>query len=238
MGDGSKTLKIDLHNHSIYSHDSLNRLSDFEEAYNEGKFDVIAITDHQSIAAAKEIKNRANFPVIVGQEIASREGDLIGLFVDKLIDDQLDATATAQKIRQQGGLVYVPHPLDRFKIGMRGDPLFRLADKGLIDLIELYNGKYASLLLGWNNSHVREFIEDHGLLAAAGSDAHVPSDLGHAFVEVPDDFDPYELASNPQLLLQAIQQGTPKNLSRFTFTQALTIIYSNFRRKLISQPRL
>jgi len=231
-------MKIDLHNHTIYSHDSLNRLSDFEKAYDEGKFDVIAITDHQAIDAAKIIKNKASFPVIVAQEIASGEGDLIGLFIDELIDENLGAKPTAQKIRAQGGLVYVPHPLDRFRVGMRGDPLFKLAGDGLIDLVELYNGKYASLLLGWNNQRVRDFIENQNLVAAAGSDAHIPFDLGRAFVEVPNKYNPYKLADDPQLLIKAIQEGQPKNLSRFIFTHGLTMAYSILRRKLIREPKL
>lgn len=231
-------MRIDLHNHTIFSHDALNRLDDFEKAYRNKKFDVIAITDHEGIRAAQIIKKQANFPVIVGQEIASGEGDLIGLFVDKMINEKLGATATAQKIRAQNGLVYVPHPLDRFRVGMRGDPLLKLAGNGLIDLVELYNGKYASLLLGWNNKHVKGFIQKHSLLAAAGSDAHTPWDLGRAFVEVPDSFDVNKITNDPQLLIKAIRQGTPQNLARFTLTHGLTMVYSILRRKLIHEPKL
>lgn len=231
-------MKIDLHNHSIYSHDSLNRLKNFEAAYQNNKFDLIAITDHQSIDAAQKIKKRASFPVIIGQEIASGEGDIIGLFINQQIKEDLGAAATAQKIHNQGGLVYIPHPLDRFRVGMRGDPLFKLAGDGLIDMVELYNGKYASLLLGWNNKHVHEFIKKQNLTAAAGSDAHIPSDLGRAFVKVPDSYDAHELANNPKLLLKAVTKGTPKNLSRFIFTHGFTMAYSILRRKLIREPKL
>ena len=230
-------MKIDLHNHTIYSHDSLNRLKDFTTAHAAGKFDVIAITDHQSVAGAQEIKKRANFPVVIGQEITSGEGDIIGLFINQQIKEGLGATTTARKIRAQNGLVYIPHPLDRFGVGMRGDPLFKLARDGLIDLVELYNGKYASLLLGWNNSHVREFIETQNLVAAAGSDAHIPFDLGRAFVEVPDKYDARELTNNPQLLMWAIQEGTPRNLSRFTLTHGFMVVCSILRRKLIREPQ-
>ena len=133
--------RLDLHNHSHRSHDAVNRLGDYERAHREGKFDVIAITDHDRIDGAQEIAQRAAFPVIVGEEITSAGGELIGLFLSEHVPRDLPIVETARRIREQGGLVYLQHPfyhLIRRRITRRGRA--QLLDEGLVDVVEAVNG--------------------------------------------------------------------------------------------------
>ena len=232
------SVKIDFHNHTIYSHDSVNRLKDFEKAHEEGKIDVVAITDHNTIEGALLLTKSVSFPVIVGEEISSTEGDIIGLFLKEPIAPHLSATETAQAIREQKGLVYIPHPFDRLKLGMQPKALQNLGDKGLVDLVEVYNDAFQSLVISWNNGSLPQFIKDNRLIAAAGSDSHIPRDIGRAFVEVSDNFAPYQLANSPDLLMQAVKQGVVTGTTRFSILSLVTKTYGHFRRKLIKEPKL
>ena len=72
---------LDLHNHTDRSYDAVNTLADYERAFGEGLFDVLAITDHNRIDGAVEVAEQASFPVIVGMELDTADGELIGLFL-------------------------------------------------------------------------------------------------------------------------------------------------------------
>ena len=91
----------------------------------------------------------------------------------------------ATRIREQGGIVYIPHPFDPMRRNLREDALTELADLGLIDAVEVLNAKTSLASL---NQRAADFADAHGIAAGAGSDAHVPNALGAAFVEM-EDFD-------------------------------------------------
>lgn len=231
-------MKIDLHNHTIYSHDSVNRLEHFEKAYAKGKFDAVAITDHDRIDAAHLVKKQASFPVIVGEEITTQQGDVIGLFIDTLIPANLSAREAAQIIRDQDGLVYIPHPFDRLQLGMRENDLLTLAKEGLVDMIECYNDAFQTVLLSWSNGRIQRFVNKHSLVAAAGSDSHIPRDIGQAYVEVADDHRIEELANDPKALLEAVRHGQVVGTTRFSPLSLAAKTYGHLRRKLIREPEL
>ena len=107
-------LKADLHVHSEYSPDSESSLVDIIEHCTAKGINCIAITDHNEIAGAIELKNIAPFTVIVGEEILSSSGEIIGLFLTEHIPAQLSAEETIRRIKDQGGLVLIPHPFDRY----------------------------------------------------------------------------------------------------------------------------
>ncbi len=90
---------LDLHNHSDRSYDASNTLADYERAHAAGRFDVVAITDHNRIDGALAFAAAASFPVIVGMEIDTAEGELIGLFLEETIPTGLPASETAERIR-------------------------------------------------------------------------------------------------------------------------------------------
>ncbi len=183
MGVPTGWQRFDLHNHSHRSHDAVNRLEDYERAHCAGKFDVIAITDHDRIDGALEIREQATFPVIVGEEITTAGGELIGLFLSEHVPRDAPIVETARRIRMQGGLVYLQHPfyhLIRRPITRLGRA--QLLDGGLVDIVEVVNGGPFSTR---SNAKAARLADRYGLPRAAGSDAHAPVEIGRCLVAVP-----------------------------------------------------
>jgi predicted metal-dependent phosphoesterase TrpH len=190
---GGGRLLVDLHNHTIHSYDARNRPDDYRRGYEAGRFDVVAITDHNTIAGALELREAAPFPVIVGQEIDTADGELIGLFLTEPVPARLAAIETAERIRAQGGLVYLQHPFYRIVRG-RLQPPAREALRGrrLIDIVESRNGgPFAASA----NVRALAWARACGLPHAAASDAHVPAAIGSCLTSIPDG--PVDPASLP-----------------------------------------
>ncbi len=169
-------LKIDLHTHSIASPDGSLTLNDYDFMLKNDFLNYIAITDHNTIKLAQTIQQQLGQQIIVGEEILTKEGEIIGLFLNKLIPANLSLKETIQLIHYQGGLVYIPHPfaLNRHGIGLK------LIEKNItsIDIIECYNGR--SLL----NNHYRkifDMIEKFGLVGVASSDSHGRIGFGRTY---------------------------------------------------------
>ncbi len=136
----TKTLyKGDFHMHSTLSHDGGVSVEEFHNVLKEGLLDVIAITDHNEVDFAIDLHKELGKQVIVGEEIKCQAGDVIGLFVKEKIDYGRTLQWTIDAIKEQGALVYVPHPLEviRDGIGMRNITAFW--DK--IDIIEVFNAR-------------------------------------------------------------------------------------------------
>lgn len=121
--------------------------------------------------------------VVVGQEVGTEAGEIIGLFLSERIAPGQTPERVAAEIRAQGGLVYIPHPFDGVRRALRLDVMTALADQGLIDAIEVLNAKTTET---GARARGEEFAVSRGLVAGAGSDSHVPSALGAAFLEMPD----------------------------------------------------
>ncbi|MCY4086783.1 MAG: PHP domain-containing protein [Actinomycetia bacterium] len=190
---------LDLHNHSHRSHDAVNRLEDYERAHQAGMFHVLGITDHDRVDGALTLAERATFPVIVGEEITTADGELIGLFLCEQIPRDLPIVETAERIRAQGGLVYLQHPfyhLIRRPLTPRSRE--RLLDSGLVDIVEVVNG---GPFTGHSNAKARGLAERYGLPKAAGSDAHAPVEIGRCLVAAPPG--PLEPASLCERLREA-----------------------------------
>lgn len=196
-------MKVDLHNHTAYSFDSTITFKDLKRAFERGKFDVIAITDHDTIEGALQVQKARAFPVIVGQEISTKQGDVIGLFLKKQIPKGLSASEAMNQIHAQGGLVYLPHPFDVYRVGVKEKDAINLTSK--IDLIEVYNGSYGSRLFNRYFEKINNFADQHNLVKAAGSDAHTPSELGSANVLILNDSLQALLTTSG--LLSAIRKG-------------------------------
>ena len=175
-------IKADLHIHTGYSPDSATPLERVIARCTERGINCVAITDHNTIAGALDMKRVAPFKVIVGEEIDTAQGEVIGYFLTDEIPRGLPADETVRRIKKQGGLVAVPHPFDSFRLSaLRRDTLEELVPH--IDIIEVFN---ARLLLRRHADRARAFADAHGLLASAGSDAHTASEVGNAYIEMPD----------------------------------------------------
>ena len=166
--------------HTEYSEDSLLKLEQIAEVVAQKKVDAVAITDHNEVEGAFRLKKESSFPVIVGEEIESQQGDIIGLFLQKQIEPGLTAGETITRIKNQGGLVLIPHPFDRLRSSATGEkPLKKLVEK--IDILEVLNARN---IFPADNKLALNFALKHNLLQAAGSDAHTQNEVGNAYVEI------------------------------------------------------
>jgi predicted metal-dependent phosphoesterase TrpH/glycosyltransferase involved in cell wall biosynthesis len=167
----------DLHMHTSWSHDcSIDAAELVDHAEAEG-LGAIAVTDHNVFGGALETADYAqdrDLVVILGEEVKTdNQGEVIGLFLEREIPRGLDFGDTIAAIREQGGLVYVPHPFDRLHAIPDPRTLHRhLAD---IDVLEVYN---ARLLFEAYNDEALRFARKYNLTMGAGSDAHVLQGVG------------------------------------------------------------
>lgn len=175
-------LKADLHIHTAYSSDCATPLENVIARCLEVGINCLAVTDHNTIAGALEVKRMAPFTVIVGEEIQTLSGEVIGYFLSEEIPSRLPAEETARRIKEQGGLVCIPHPFDRLRLSsMRRQHLETLLP--YIDIIEVFNSRVP---LSRHCAKALLFAQNHGLLASAGSDAHIAAEIGNAYVEIPE----------------------------------------------------
>ena len=158
--------------------------------------DGIAVTDHNTLAGGLEAARLAppGFVVIPGEEIKSREGEIIGLFLSEEIPAGLSPEETAGRIRAQRGVVLVPHPFDPLRRSpLRTPALERLVAAGLVDAVEVLNARMA---LRGHNARGAAFAARCGLPGTAGSDAHSRPEYGHAYVEMAPFKDRDEFVAN------------------------------------------
>lgn len=195
--DSEKELwNAELHLHTYSSPDSMLRPEAVIAACQRRGITCLAVTDHNTIGAAWEIQRTAPFPVIIGEEIRTSEGELIAYFLYKPIPRGLSPEETIERVREQGGIVGVPHPFDRFRRGVLSRAaLLRVWDK--VDFIEVFNAR--NLLLrdsfaGWL------FARERGLLPVVASDAHTAGEIGTSYLRLP----PFE---GPEGFLKALAEA-------------------------------
>jgi predicted metal-dependent phosphoesterase TrpH/glycosyltransferase involved in cell wall biosynthesis len=167
----------DLHMHTRWSHDcSIEPAALVDHAESEG-LGAIAVTDHNVFGGALETVGAARtreLIVIPGEEVKTdRDGEVIGLFLHEEIPRGMSFADTLAAIREQEGVVYVPHPFDRMHSIPRPATLHRHLPE--IDVLEVYN---ARLLFDAFNDEALRFARKYGLLQGAGSDAHVLQGVG------------------------------------------------------------
>ena len=173
----------DLHMHTSWSHDCSTEVDDLLDHAEAQGLGAIAVTDHNVFGGAREAYEKARrrpLIVIPGEEVkTATEGEVIGLFLEREIPRGMTFAETVAAIREQGGLVYVPHPFDRLHAIPGAATLHRhLAE---LDVFEVYN---ARLLFEAYNDEALRFARKYGLTAAAGSDAHVLQGVGTGAVKM------------------------------------------------------
>jgi hypothetical protein len=182
--DPEGRILVDLHVHTNHSGDCASNVKDVLAAARQIGLGGLAIADHNTIAGALEAAEAAaaeddGFIVIVGEEVKTQDGEVIGLFLTEEIPPGLTFEETVAMIKAQGALVYVPHPFDRLHFTPPYEILVRNADR--IDAIEIYN---ARLALESFNAAAERFAHKYGILGGAGSDSHVLAGLGTAMVRM------------------------------------------------------
>jgi predicted metal-dependent phosphoesterase TrpH len=176
-------VRVDCHLHTAASGDAVTTLDQLAERIAVCALDVVCITDHNVTSAALTALERGiGARVIIGEEIRTQAGDLIGLFLTERVPYVLPLAEAVGRIRAQGGLVYLPHPFDPGRTSL-GHAAEELCADGLADIVEAFNAKIADDTL---NQRAADMAESYGLPAAAGSDAHDPAGIGAAYVQMPD----------------------------------------------------
>lgn len=188
-------ITVEFHCHTIYSRDSSNRILQLVQAARDRGIDKLAITDHNTIAGALRAKEIAPELVIVGEEILTRQGELLAYFVDEEIPPRLSAHETIQRLKAQGAFIAVPHPFDRHRHGWKRDDLLRILPQ--LDAIEVFNARSFRRVL---NDKALAFACQQHISAIAGSDAHSVRELGFARTLLP----PFEDAGG---LRRVIREG-------------------------------
>jgi predicted metal-dependent phosphoesterase TrpH len=189
-------MKVDLHVHTCYSRDSLTLLEAIVETCQRRGLDKVGITDHNTIAGALALREMAPELVVVGQEIETPAGEFIAYFLEEEIAKGLSPQETMARIRAQGGVVGVSHPLDRLRReAMRWANLMEIIDQ--VDALEAFN---ARTIFPADNRRAEELAGQRGLLVTAGSDAHAACEIGQAYMEMP----PF---NGKEEFLQSLAQG-------------------------------
>ncbi|HEX5466893.1 MAG TPA: PHP domain-containing protein [Candidatus Limnocylindrales bacterium] len=195
---------LDLHCHSCYSFDSISRPADIVRAAASRGLTHLAITDHDVIEGALRALDLApvGLTVIVGEEILTREGDCLGLFLERAVPPGLSLAETIAAIHEQGGLAGLPHPFDQLR---RSSGLARGREELLapvlpqLDFIEAFNARVVNPSA---NERAAELAVRHGLPGVASSDAHHVSEVAVACTIVPGP------AGTPAGLKDALSGGT------------------------------
>ena len=192
-------LRLDLHVHTCFSKDSRAPIKSVVEHCQRAGLGLVAITDHDNIRGALEVQSAAPFQVIIGEEIKSAAGDIIGLFLEEEVPAGLPPLETAQRVKDQGGLVVVPHPFCR----LRPTALRARALREILPLVDLIEGYNSHTILPGDNARGLDFAREHSLPVVASSDSHSAIELGGTFTEVPEE----EYDGTPEGLVRAISSG-------------------------------
>ena len=193
MSGPSRSL-ADLHCHTSLSFDSLAKPEHVVRTAAARGLTHLAITDHDRIEGALRARDAApdELTVIVGQEVRTTTGDLIALFVERPIAPGMAPYEAAQAILEQGGLVGLAHPFDRFRAGAGRKGWEAELERVVpaLDYVEIWNGR---LMVGDGNRRAAEFAKLHDLPGVASSDAHTVMEVGVAYTILDGPIDSAEL---------------------------------------------
>lgn len=216
-------MRVAIHLHTDYSFDSNFPPEQVVAAAEREGLDCVAITDHDEIDGARRARDLGRVRVIVGSEISTRDGHLIGLFLEKRIAPGKPAIETAEAIHDQGGLVLAPHPFASLCSGSLLGLMPALL--GHLDAVEIHNAQNP---LGWQDRRAARFAEAHDLPGYVGSDTHIAGPLAPAWQEVP-------AFEGPDGLRASLRAAT-LHRRRFGVRYLTHMGYRHFRDKLGFRP--
>jgi predicted metal-dependent phosphoesterase TrpH len=180
----------DFHIHTRFSRDSLLKEEPFIRLAIERGLTHVAVTNHNNVEGAIAVRDKVaelgltdQLTVILGEEVSTADGEVVGLFLERTIPRGLSANETADEIHRQGGLVSVPHPFDPFRAShIKEGPLRNLAEMGKIDMLEVFNSR---VTLQRHNVEAAEFAARYGIPGIAASDSHSRFEIAMAFNALP-----------------------------------------------------
>ncbi len=218
-------IEVDLHMHTDHSTDCATPVDVLLETARDRGLGAIAITDHNEVSGALEARRIAaetgDIEVIVAEEVKTAEqGEVIGLFLEEKIPKGLTMAATIAAIREQGGLVYVPHPFDRFHSVPDYEHLLDIVEE--VDILEVFNPRVAVTAF---NEEAERFARKYRIVPGAGSDSHVAQGLGSVRVRI-HDFD------GPAEFLEAMRDADiTRKHKNLVYVQTLKLLQTAGRPK-------
>jgi hypothetical protein len=190
-------LKADFHIHSKYSMDSVNELDEIIKRCQKLGINCVAIADHDAVEGGLQMQKIAPFKVIVAEEVLTFSGEVMGMFLKERIASGIPLEQAIAAIKEQGGLVSIPHPFDPVRgLRLNAQEFNQMAPQ--IDLIEIFNSRCLS-----NQFNIRAelFAREHNLPGSGGSDSHTLGEIGNVKVEL-EDF------NGPTEFLKALRKAT------------------------------
>jgi len=222
---GRPLIEVDLHMHTDHSPDCATPVEVLLETARDRGLDAIAITDHNEVSGALEARRIAegmgDIKVIVAEEVKTAEqGEVIGLFLEEKIPKGLTMAETIAAIRAQGGLVYVPHPFDRFHSVPDYEHLLDIVEE--IDILEVFNPRVALTAF---NEEAERFARKYRIVPGAGSDSHVAQGLGSVRTRIHD-------FEGPAEFLEAMRDADiTRKHKNLVYVQALKLLQTTGRPK-------
>ncbi len=222
---GRELIEVDLHMHTDHSGDCATPVEVLLQTARDRGLGAIAITDHNEVSGALEARRIAekmgDVKVIVAEEVMTAEqGEVIGLFLEERIPKGLTMAATIAAIRDQGGLVYVPHPFDRFHSVPDYEHLLEIVEE--VDILEVFNPRVALTAF---NEEAERFSRKYRIVPGAGSDSHVAQGLGSVRVRI-HDFD------GPAEFLEAMRDADiTRKHKNLVYVQTLKLLQTAGRPK-------
>ena len=180
----------DFHIHTRFSRDSILTEERFVQIAIERGLTHVAVTNHNNVEGAIAVRDKVaelgltdKLTIIIGEEVSTADGEVVGLFLSRTIPRGLSAKETADEIHRQGGLVSIPHPFDPFRGShIKEGPLRNLAEIGKIDMVEVFNCR---VTFQRHNQEAAEFANRHGIPGIAASDSHSSFEIAMAFNALP-----------------------------------------------------
>jgi predicted metal-dependent phosphoesterase TrpH len=180
----------DFHVHTRFSRDSILTEERLIERAIERGMTHLAVTNHNNVEGAIAVRDKAaelgltdKLTIILGEEVSTADGEVVGVFLTKTIPRGLSANETADEIHRQGGLVSIPHPFDPFRNAhIRPGPLRNLAESRKIDMLEVFNCR---VTFQRHNIEAAEFAARYGIPGIAASDTHSSFEVAMAFNALP-----------------------------------------------------
>ena len=174
-------LKTELHVHTHFSPDCATPPEKLVARCQKLGINCLAVTDHNTIQGAFAVQKLAPFQVIIGEEVKSNAGEITGLFLTEEIPQGLSPMETVKEIKEQGGLVSIPHPFDK----LRRSVIVPDALKEVLpyaDIVEVFNARNT---FSSANDLAMALAHKHDLLMTSVSDSHTLLELGRCYVEIP-----------------------------------------------------
>jgi hypothetical protein len=209
---------VELHSHTVYSKDCLTRLEKLQPVCRKHGIDKLAITDHNTTKAALELARLYPMWIIPGEEIMTTKGEILAWYIKEEVPPLLSPIETIEILRQQGAVIGVAHPCDRYRKGawLQAD-LLEIVDQ--IDALEVFN---ARCIRAEDNQKALALAIKHQRLMTCGSDAHVLWEYGKAVMKM------HPFANTGDGFRQALKDATREE----TLSSPLVHLTSRFAKSM------